>query len=172
MKSRLFRTFLILLLLSFNVGCDQVSKTLARQHLEEGVPKPYFNNHFLLIRGENKGAFLSTGDWLTGAPRFIILNLIPLIAVLFGLWFVISKPDLALITVFSLVMIIGGGLANLYDRLLHGSVTDFMFIDFGTLHTGVFNVARYVYYAGDGYIVGAGLDAEKGRGRGVMNLAD
>ena len=164
MKSRLLRTILILLLLSFNVGCDQVSKTLARQHLVEGVPKPYLNNHFLLIRGENKGAFLSTGDWLTGAPRFIILNLIPLIAVLFGLWFVLSKPDLAVLTVFSLVMIIGGGLANLYDRLVHGSVTDFMFIDFGTLHTGVFNVADMSIMLGMGILLVEALTRKKEEG--------
>jgi signal peptidase II len=162
MKSRLLRTFLILLLLSFNIGCDQVSKNIARKELIEGIPKPYLNNHFFLIRGENKGAFLSTGDWLTGPARLIILSLIPLAAVLFGLWFVLSKPKLHMLTVIALVMIIGGGLANLYDRLMHGSVTDFMFIDFGTLHTGVFNVADMSIMAGMGVLLVQALTEKRG----------
>ena len=37
---------------------------------------------------------------------------------------------------------IGGGIGNIYDRILHGSVTDFLYIDLGgVFHTGVFNVA-------------------------------
>ena len=35
----------------------------------------------------------------------------------------------------------GGGIANLYDRFLYGSVTDFLFMDFGFAQTGIFNVA-------------------------------
>jgi signal peptidase II len=38
--------------------------------------------------------------------------------------------------------IAGGGIANLYDRFLYGSVTDFLFMDFGGIfRTGIFNVA-------------------------------
>ncbi len=37
---------------------------------------------------------------------------------------------------------IGGGIGNIYDRIVHGSVTDFLYIDLGGIfHTGVFNVA-------------------------------
>ena len=36
---------------------------------------------------------------------------------------------------------IGGGIGNIYDRLVHGSVTDFMHINFGLFQTGIFNMA-------------------------------
>ena len=39
-------------------------------------------------------------------------------------------------------LIIGGGIANIYDRILYGSVTDFLFIDLGGIFkTGIFNIA-------------------------------
>ena len=38
--------------------------------------------------------------------------------------------------------IIGGGIGNIYDRILYGSVTDFLFIDLGgVFKTGIFNIA-------------------------------
>ena len=38
--------------------------------------------------------------------------------------------------------IAGGGIANVYDRFMYGSVTDFLFMDFGgVFKTGVFNIA-------------------------------
>ena len=39
------------------------------------------------------------------------------------------------------ICIVGGGLANLYDRFLYGSVTDFLFMDFNITRTGIFNTA-------------------------------
>ena len=37
--------------------------------------------------------------------------------------------------------LIGGGLGNIFDRALYGSVTDFLHIDFGLFQTGIFNMA-------------------------------
>ena len=39
------------------------------------------------------------------------------------------------------ILIVGGGFGNIYDRIVHGSVTDFMHINFIIFQTGVFNVA-------------------------------
>ena len=40
-----------------------------------------------------------------------------------------------------LACVLGGGIGNLYDRVLYGSVTDFLHIDFGLFQTGIFNLA-------------------------------
>ena len=37
--------------------------------------------------------------------------------------------------------IIGGGIGNIYDRFVYGSVTDFFHIDFVIFQTGIFNMA-------------------------------
>jgi signal peptidase II len=149
MKSnRLLRIILILLTLTLNIGCDQVSKSIVRQKLIEGSPIQFLSNHFILIKEENKGAFLSAGDSLSGPLRLIILNLIPLAAILFGLGFILTKANLHRVTLLGVILIVGGGAGNLYDRMVHGSVTDFMFIDFGIFHTGVFNVADMSIMAG------------------------
>jgi len=58
------------------------------------------------------------------------------------------KPDVHRITLVGVIMIIGGGFGNIYDRIVHGSVTDFMHINFVIFQTGVFNVADMSIMAG------------------------
>ena len=45
------------------------------------------------------------------------------------------------ITFLGICFIIGGGIGNIFDRIWHGSVTDFIYIEYQPFHTGVFNVA-------------------------------
>ncbi|MDQ1237640.1 MAG: signal peptidase II [Wigglesworthia glossinidia] len=42
---------------------------------------------------------------------------------------------------FSYSMILGGGIGNIYDRILYGSVTDFIDVHVGNWHWPVFNIA-------------------------------
>ena len=108
----------------------------------------YLNNHIIIRRVENTGAFLSLGDSLSGPAKAILLNILPLLAILFGLWYILAKPNLNRVTLIALILIVGGGIGNLYDRILHGSVTDFMHIGFGIFQTGIFNVADMSITAG------------------------
>jgi len=43
--------------------------------------------------------------------------------------------------IISISLIIGGGIGNIIDRILYGSVTDFLFFDFVIFHTGIVNMA-------------------------------
>ena len=40
-----------------------------------------------------------------------------------------------------LAFIIGGGIGNIFDRIVYGSVTDFFHMDFVIFRTGIFNMA-------------------------------
>jgi len=40
-----------------------------------------------------------------------------------------------------LCFVVGGGIGNVFDRIVHGSVTDFLHLDFGWVQTGIFNMA-------------------------------
>ncbi|MDB4920545.1 signal peptidase II [Mucilaginibacter sp.] len=136
----ILRIIFILLLLGINIGCDQVSKSIVRHKLEYYDEVKLLNNHFTLMKVENTGAFLSVGNTLSGPLRLILLNLLPLLAVAVGLGFILTR-ELSRTTLISVILIVGGGFGNIYDRMRYGSVTDFMHIKFGSLQTGIFNVA-------------------------------
>lgn len=116
----------------------------------------YLGNHFTLEKVENTGAFLSLGDTLGGPVHFILLVVLPVVALLFGLGYIIMKTSINKYKLLGIIFIIGGGVGNLYDRIMHGSVTDFMHIDFVIFQTGIFNVADMSIMAGMGIIL---LDA-------------
>lgn len=149
MKSNKFiRPLLIVLILALNIGCDQVSKVIVRHKLEPYDRYTYLHNHFTIQSVENTGAFLSLGDSLSGPVKMILLNILPLIAVLFGVYYLFKKTDLNRASTLAIILIVGGGIGNIYDRIMHGSVTDFLHIDFGIFETGVFNVADMSIMAG------------------------
>jgi len=46
------------------------------------------------------------------------------------------------ISIIGFSLIIGGGIGNIFDRIVYGSVTDFLYLDFGGIFkTGIFNIA-------------------------------
>jgi len=74
MKSNKFiRASIIILILAFNIGCDQVTKSIARKALPDNQVIGYLANHVTLEKTENTGAFLSMGDNLGGPVKYILL---------------------------------------------------------------------------------------------------
>ena len=53
----------------------------------------------------------------------------------------------------ALSFIVGGGIGNIYDRIVYGSVTDMVFIDLQFAHTGIFNLADVSVMIGTGIIL-------------------
>ena len=144
----ILRTLIILLFLALNIGCDQVSKSIVRKKVSVFDQINLWNNHLHIVKVENTGAFLSAGDSLSKPTKMIFLNLLPLAAVIFGLVFMLTKTDLSPLTLFGVILVVGGGIGNLYDRIVHGSVTDFLHLKFGVFQTGIFNVADMSITAG------------------------
>jgi len=144
--NKFLRAIIILFILALNIGCDQISKTIVRNNMHDNQVIGFIYNHVTLEKVENTGAFLSLGDSLGGPIRYMIL---PLVAVCFGLGYILYKTNITRYKLLGIIFIIGGGVGNLYDRIVHGSVTDFMHISFfGNLQTGVFNVADMSIMAG------------------------
>jgi signal peptidase II len=136
-----FGRILILLLISFNIGCDQLTKTVVREHVDYDEQIPVIKNHFTILKVENSGAFLSSGESLPIPVKFVLLSLLPLFILGYALYFLMVKRDLNRFLMIGISCIIGGGLGNLYDRMVFGSVTDFLHLDFVIFQTGVFNLA-------------------------------
>ena len=141
MLSKIIRSGFIALLIIANIGCDQVSKTIVRQHMAYNEDIKFVNNHVTLTKVENTGAFLSLGASMSTPFKWVFLNGLPLLALLFGVVYLFSKTDLTKTSRLALCCALGGGIGNLYDRCMYGSVTDFLHIDFLLFQTGVFNLA-------------------------------
>jgi signal peptidase II len=138
---RLLRTSVILVVLSCNIGCDQISKNIVRQRVAYYEHISLVSNHFIITKVENTGAFLSVGDSLPQPFKSLLLIVLPLVALAFGLKYLMTGKNLSWTMVLGICFGIGGGLGNIYDRILHGSVTDFLHIDLGLFRTGIFNMA-------------------------------
>ncbi|TBO44938.1 signal peptidase II [Pedobacter kyonggii] len=135
------RWSVLLLLLTLNFGCDQISKKIVRTEISDYEHISIIKDRFTLTKVENSGAFLSLGDNMPYIFRLIILTGLPLLFLGYGLYFLFAKRNLPISMQIALCFLIGGGIGNLYDRIVHGSVTDFMHMDFYLFQTGVFNFA-------------------------------
>ena len=137
----LTRTVIIIFLLFANVSCDQISKNIARKHLNPKETITLLNNRLTLIKVENTGAFLSLGTDLGQPYKFILLTLMPIVILIAALFYLIVKTDMSRLTTWGVCFFIGGGIGNVYDRILYGSVTDFLHLDLIFFETGIFNMA-------------------------------
>lgn len=132
------------------IGCDRITKNLAKEHLKDQPELTYFHDTFRLLYVENTGAALSLGDDLPKAVSLWVLSIIPLIILLIlAVYTIKNLQQMSAIKVFSLAMIFSGGIGNIIDRLLYDRhVTDFMNAGFGNIRTGIFNVADICVTAG------------------------
>jgi len=132
------------------IGCDRVTKDLAKQHLMYREPISYFHNTFVLEYVENTGAALSLGDQLSKPVSFWLLSIAPLVFLMLVFVYAIRKMrELSLLKVLSFSMIIAGGLGNIIDRIMFDRhVTDFMNIGIHNLRTGIFNFSDVCVTAG------------------------
>jgi len=152
-KKKTTKFILLLLLVALNVGCDQFSKIIVRQKVDYNENISLIKDHLTLTKVENTGAFLSMGDELPDAVRFITLSLLPIIVLSFGLYYLFTQKNLPILMQLGMCFLIGGGIGNIYDRIKFGSVTDFLHIDFGLFSTGVFNFADVSIMTGIGLLL-------------------
>ena len=132
------------------IGCDRITKDLAKEHLMYREPISYFHNTFILEYVENTGAALSLGDQLSKPVSFWLLSIAPLVFLLLVFVYAIRKMhELILLKILSFSMIVAGGLVNIIDRIMFDRhVTDFMNIGIQNLRTGIFNFADVCVTAG------------------------
>lgn len=162
MKKSIIRAVVIFVILAINVGCDQISKNIVRNRIDENEQISVIDNYVRLMRVENEGAFLSLGDSLPKVVRFVLLSLFPLAVLGFGIGYLFMKRNIPRATALGFAFVIGGGMGNLYDRLVRGSVTDFVHIDFVIFQTGIFNMADVSIMVGVAIVViGSFLDRKK-----------
>ena len=124
------------------VGCDQVTKALAAEHLAGRPPVLLLGGAFRLLYAENTGAFLSLGSGLPEAVRLWVFVIVTgAVLALLLIYALLHRDTLRPWEMLALALVVGGGIGNLLDRIFLGLVRDFLFLGVGRLRTGVFNVA-------------------------------
>lgn len=153
--TRSLRMILIFGLILMNIGCDQVSKSVARTHIDATERISVIGEYMILLKAENKGAFLGfLSSMENPILKVILLIILPIAVLLLILRMIIINKDLDKYMIIGLCCIVGGGIGNLYDRILYQSVTDFMHIDLGGIFkTGIFNMADVSVMLGSALLI-------------------
>ncbi len=128
----------------FNIAIDQISKVIVRNNMVQGARGQIdvIKDYFQLIWVENKGAFLGMGSDMNPTLRLIFLLILPTAVLIYVIYYIVKTKELDRLSVIAFCCIIGGGIANVFDRIVFGEVTDFFFIKItDSIKTGIFNVA-------------------------------
>ena len=136
------RNILITIIVLLSIASDQISKIWVRNNFESYTETSIIGDVFTLIKVENSGAFLGMGSELSETFRILLLIVLPIIVLVSITVYTYIEKTLDKNSIIGFSLIIGGGIANIFDRIVYGSVTDFLYLNFGGIFkTGIFNVA-------------------------------
>tara|TARA_B110000211_G_C13840208_1_gene447517 strand:- start:57 stop:566 length:510 start_codon:yes stop_codon:yes gene_type:complete len=144
------RSFYIISLVVLNIVLDQLSKFWIRDNVAPSSPLVpdimVISDYFIIKNVENAGAFLGLGSDFSPVIKSILLLALPVGVLITVLVYVFKDKSIDKLSLIGYSTIIGGGIGNIYDRFLYGSVTDFLYIDLDgpykdVFQTGVFNIA-------------------------------
>ena len=118
------------------VGLDWLSKIFVTSRLDVGESRSVVDGWVFVVHRRNPGVAFSMFADLPDGWRMPLLVGLSLVGVVIFARMVLSNPD-RIVRIASAV-VLGGALGNLGDRLLNGSVTDFILVRYFPY---VFNVA-------------------------------
>jgi len=140
-KSKVFRISAVVIIILFNIGCDQISKNMVREKVRYFERISLIDQVLTLTKVENTGAFLGFGSEFPPAIKKVAFTILPATVLLISIFLLFSKFSLNVYSIVGFGFMIGGGMGNVFDRIKYSSVTDFLHLDFGIVSTGIFNMA-------------------------------
>jgi signal peptidase II len=144
--------FIIALLI---VIADRFSKIWIQGSLRETDGVPVISGWLRIIHTENPGAafgILAEGNMLLRSAILIGLSSLVLFFVASALWSRKTQYT-AELTRIGLGLILGGATGNLYDRIVRGTVTDFIEVFHGSWSFPAFNVADSAITVGAAFLL-------------------
>jgi signal peptidase II len=146
---RVCRFGLVILILVSCTGCDQATKSMAREWLAASPPVSVLNDFVRFEYTENPGAFLGVGSGLPSESRFLLLVIFSSASLLLALALIARVRSSGLGPLIGVSLLAGGGVGNLIDRIFNnGTVVDFVRLGMGCVRTGVFNLADVAIMVG------------------------
>jgi len=125
----------------FIVVGDRATKALIEARTTEGWHHELIRNFIYLVHSKNPGiAFSIFANSQPPLLRYglVVLSLLFICALS---WLLITSKSVTWRSLAGLSLLIGGAAGNLTDRVLHGAVTDFFEVWFGSYRYPAFNVA-------------------------------
>ena len=117
---------------------DIVSKNFIQKKIMYGE-QVEITSFFSLVHFQNPGAAFSFLSDQGGWQRYFLIA-ISLLAVLYIPW-LINQYKKNILIVIGLLLILGGAIGNLYDRINYGYVIDFIYLNIAEFYWPAFNVA-------------------------------
>jgi signal peptidase II len=140
------RYLLFAFLLVSSVSCDQGTKIWARSALSETNDIEVIHGFWDFHLAQNPGAAFSLLRNLPGR-RYLLTGIGIALLTMLGMW-VRRNVDKGWMPPIALGLIAGGAIGNLWDRIIYGSVTDFILWHWRSLSWPVFNVADALLFIG------------------------
>jgi len=134
---RLLRLTTLLFLVSALVGCDHVTKYVAKSELQGGNGLTVLPGWFGLVYTENRDVGFNLLSWLPDPPRQIVLMVVGFAASAALLFTLARRRTASRWHLGALCLVLAGALGNTLDRGLRGYVVDFLHVQ----HWPVFNLA-------------------------------
>jgi signal peptidase II len=142
----------LLFVIVTTIGCDRVTKQVAMATLAGAPARSFLADTVRLAYVENAGGFLSLGANLPPLARTGIFTIGTglMLLLLAGM---ALRSGSSTWTLMGVSLFVAGGASNWVDRLLRGSVVDFLNLGIGPLRTGIFNVADVAIMLGAAIVV-------------------
>jgi len=122
---------------------DHLTKWLIVKYVARGEVVPVISGIFDIVHGRNTGAafgFLS--DW-DSVFRNYFFYAIAILAVIFLYHYVKTVEEDDRLSLFSIGFILGGASGNVFDRILRGSVVDFLSIHY---NNEIWRIEKFGYH--------------------------
>ena len=123
------------------VFLDRLSKAAIETNTVEGWRREVVHNFIYLVHSKNPGiAFSIFADSNSHWVKYLLIaGSVVVIAIL--AWYLVAANGVSSRAAAGLALLLGGATGNLTDRILHGAVTDFFEVLFGSYRYPAFNVA-------------------------------
>lgn len=125
---------------------DFVIKDYVEKNFEDYGSKEYQKGRVCLEKHHNKGVFLSH---LKNRPKFVLVATGIIIGVLAGMFAMILPKKREYLLKLAFAFVLGGASSNLFDRIKHGYVVDYIrFPKIKSVKNVIFNISDFFIFIG------------------------